>query len=729
MIDPGTFLDWALLTVSSFNTLLPLWLGLTVLLNAERRTWGLWVAGISMLLTSGFFALHTAMLEGHLLTLPLAEIWWYSGWLSVVGLPFAWYVAMLWFVGFWEPLGSPTRRRHTIPAIGLAILAVVVLVAVVGMESAASGSGPASSYGTTSGQSPYSSYSSARIAGTGNGESLPVALLLFPPYLLLCFLLSLDALRRIEPSGRVMGDLARLRARPWLVGTSILQIVVTMLVSWALFWLISTRRRQSLDLEALLALGWFDIVIASLIGLSILLLGRAVVSYEIFTGKTLPRQGLKRHWRNAITVSAGYSMLLGATLAFEIPPFAGLMIAALLVVVFYAMLNWRSYVGRRRYLEHLRPFIGSSQFYDRLVRDTSDADAEGTSRTFVALCTDVLGARRATLVASGPMAPLAGEPLTFPEGSAAPGALPDFGTSDLTPSTLCLPVDPATTGGAVWGIPLWSERGLIGMLLLGEKLDGGLYTQEEIEIARATGERLLDLRAGAEVARRLMELQRRRLVETQLLDSQTRRVLHDDVLPMIHSTMLSLRSGDDMAARQDDAIVRLTELHRGISDLLRSMPIPATQQVERLGLQGALRQVVDVELRGGFDEVRWQVDSESAETVASLPPLISEVVFYAAREAIRNSARYGRGSSPERSLSLTVRMTTAQGLAVIIEDDGVGVERSTESRGGSGQGLALHGTMMAVVGGSLSIESVPESHTRVTIAIPDARYGQLQHSP
>jgi len=44
-------------------------------------------------------------------------------------------------------------------------------------------------------------------------------------------------------------------------------------------------------------------------------------------------------------------------------------------------------------------------------------------------------------------------------------------------------------GGAVWAVPLWSERGLIGALLLGEKRDGGLYTQEEIEIARATGER------------------------------------------------------------------------------------------------------------------------------------------------------------------------------------------------------------------------------------------------
>ncbi len=42
----GNFsLDWLTLAVSLFNTILLLWLGLTVLLNAERRSWGIWMAG------------------------------------------------------------------------------------------------------------------------------------------------------------------------------------------------------------------------------------------------------------------------------------------------------------------------------------------------------------------------------------------------------------------------------------------------------------------------------------------------------------------------------------------------------------------------------------------------------------------------------------------------------------------------------------------------------------
>ena len=83
---------------------------------------------------------------------------------------------------------------------------------------------------------------------------------------------------------------------------------------------------------------------------------------------------------------------------------------------------------------------------------------------------------------------------------------------------------------------------MTGVLLLGPKRDNGLYTQEEIEIARASGERLIDTQAGAEIARRLVALQRQRLAENQLLDRQTRRALHDEVLPQLHTALLTLSS-------------------------------------------------------------------------------------------------------------------------------------------------------------------------------------------
>ena len=37
---------------------------------------------------------------------------------------------------------------------------------------------------------------------------------------------------------------------------------------------------------------------------------------------------------------------------------------------------------------------------------------------------------------------------------------------------------------------------------------------------------------------------------------------------------------------------------------------------------------------------------------------------------------------------------------------------------GSGQGLALHSTLMAVVGGTLTAESESDTHTRITLTLP-----------
>ena len=55
-------LDWAILAGSLMNTILLLWLGLTVLLNAERRTWGTWIGGGALLLGAAFFLSHSAIL-------------------------------------------------------------------------------------------------------------------------------------------------------------------------------------------------------------------------------------------------------------------------------------------------------------------------------------------------------------------------------------------------------------------------------------------------------------------------------------------------------------------------------------------------------------------------------------------------------------------------------------------------------------------------------------------
>jgi len=57
-------------------------------------------------------------------------------------------------------------------------------------------------------------------------------------------------------------------------------------------------------------------------------------------------------------------------------------------------------------------------------------------------------------------------------------------------------------------------------------------------------------------------------------------------------------------------------------------------------------------------------------------------------------------------------------LEILIEDDGAGFGPLDAATDSGGQGLALHSTMMAVVGGTLAVDSLPGAGTRVRLALP-----------
>jgi hypothetical protein len=381
----------------------------------------------------------------------------------------------------------------------------------------------------------------------------------------------------------MMGDLARRRARPWLAATAVLLLIISFLVGIAMMWVVLnvlSRQRGLIEFydTALVTIGWFDLIIASLIGLVVILLGQAVVVYEVFTGQTLPRRGLVRYWRNTVILAAGFGVTVGLALVLHLRPIYSVLLTTLVMTAFYALSSWRAFAERERYMRSLRPFVASQQLYEHLLTPSAAPAETDVAGPFRALCENVLSTRRAYLVAVGPLAPLVGPPLAYPASASAnlPPLTPLMARFD-SPQTMIQSIDPAQSAGTHWAVPLWSERGLIGVLLLGEKSDGGLYSQEEIEIARASGERLIDTQASAEMARRLMALQRQRLAETQVVDRQTRRALHDDVLPRLHAAMLSLNGQSHSA----EALTLLGDAHRQIAELLRAMPSARAPEVAR----------------------------------------------------------------------------------------------------------------------------------------------------
>lgn len=700
------YLDWAIQAISLFNTILLLWLGLTVLLNAERRTPGLWIAGAQLLMGAAFFLSHSIILGyGQFVFGPGVNFWWRVGWIPVIGVPYTWYGVMLWYAGYWSEPVSELRRRHRywfMITTGLVALVFGLLIFANPLPT-------------------FSQVAELKLNATPSIGGIPLLILIYPLYIATCISLSIDVLRRPAPSGRLMGDLARRRARPWLFAASFVQLGVSILVGLVMLGVILSAGRRVYDHTMAVTVAWFDLVIAGLITSAIVLVGQAIVSYEVFTGKPLPRGGLRRYWQRLIILAAGYAVAVSFSLTLPLKPIYSLMLSTALMIAFYALLTWRSYNERESYIERLRPFVASQRLYEQITASSLQSPPElDAYPPFQALCADLLGAQCAYLIPLGPLAPLAGPPLVYPQAKDAP--LPGLGEiipQWTNPQDLCTPLDPGVFYGAAWGIPLWSERGLVGGLLLGEKVDGSLYTQEDFEIARAVCERLVDTQASAEMARRLMALQRQRLAESQVLDRQTRRALHDDVLPRLHAMMLDLSGGKLPPHTTDEMMKSLGELHHQISDLLRELPPATAPQITRVGLIEALRQVVDGELKGAYDQVEWHISSDADARARDLPPYKAEVLFYAAREALRNAAKHAGWQQAAAPLYLRIRARWHDGFELSIEDNGRGVGGSGDAQRGSGQGLTLHSTLMAVIGGSLEMESTPGVSTCVILRIPD----------
>lgn len=704
------FLDWAMLAVSLFNSILLLWLGLTVLLNAESRNWGIWLAGGGMLLGGVFFLSHSAVLGYGTNYLQLAaKFWWLFGWAPVMLLPYAWYLVTLWYAGFWEEAGESMRRWRRWRRVWLWLLSLVCA----GMVA------------------PFLFIRLLPVISLFVTLNLNVSLavggmvgifLIYPFFILACIGFALDALLRPGPTARMMGDLARRRARPWLIAATFALLLVSLVVVAFLGWVVIDETEE---LEELVPkLGLVDLVVSGLIGTAVVLIGQGVVSYEVFTGRTLPRQGLRRYWRRALVLAVGYSGVVSLGLSLRAPPIYSLLLSTTLMVVFFALVTWRSYVERDHSVEELQPFVRGPQLYESLLSRSSGDDQFNAQDPLCALSERVLSARLAYLLPLGSAAPLFGPGLACPPGASLPeGGLDDL-VKRLTQQDLCLPVEPVKAGGARWAVPLWNARGLCGLLLLGEKRDGGLYTEEEIELARAMGERLVDLQAGAGLARRLAALERRRLAESQLVDRRTRRVLHDQVLPALHAVLLELSTLPNQGGGA--AAQTLADVHRQISDLLHDLPGATTPEWTRLGLAGALQALLSGELKDAFDQVDWQADPAALERSGRLPPLAAEAVFYAAREAMRNAARHARPADQERPLLLKVTLIQRDGLEVCVEDNGVGMGAAAPNPAGGGSGLALHSTLLAVMGGVLEIESSLGAYTRVRISLPETALGMDQ---
>jgi len=700
MLEHG-LLDWAVRAVSLFDLIIALWLGVMVLLHANERRWSTWAASVGLMLGGLFFA-GQATIVGRPLNAFSREwgFYWYAIWLPFLIWPYLWYAVMGWYTGL-----ARERRHRTwlwaMGAIGVLLLALDAPLL-----------------------PPYMAILTQQSLHIPALLGVPLIALLYPAFGITCEVLALRTLHERANRRGEQGDTVAGQSHVWLVGTTYSLLAVVVAVGFVAVVAMRAAAQGTLMLTDTTTLAVFigcDIVISLLIAVVIVLLGEAIISFETFTGNALPQSNLAGQWRLIQVLAAYFSILIAGSLELSVPSIFPLVLATTMLAMIVGIVGWRASVDRERDMARLRPFVASQ----RLVAHVVDPTLPGpeVAAPFVALCADILGCEAAYLVPLGSLASLAGEPLRYPATLPIPPALGEWEEllRGAPTSMSCIALTGAGNSAVRWGVPLWSERGLIGALLLGPKRNGQVYTQEEIAIAQATGERLIDTQASAEITQRLLRLQRERLVTTQVVDQRVRRDLHDEILPRLHAAILLL-SNHATVTMSDEGMLLLGEIHHAIADMLRVLPTTTTADVANRGVIAALHGLIAHDPTWGFAAVTWEIDPEAATLLEALPAITDEVLFSAAREIVRNAARYGRGDDERRSLSLTIAATRdAHNLCLRISDDGVGMTASTVSLS-SGHGLDLHSTLLAIVGGTLTVADASGGGTAATIMLPIAAY-------
>src|SRR5512136_2245059 len=519
--------------VSLFDTVLLLWLGLTVLLTGNRRKPATIAGGVGLLLGALFFMGHT-LLIAHTVDFfgRGVNTVWRVMWFVAVTAPYFWGLAIFYYSG--DPAAGRWVRRILTAALFFMVLALFLIF-------------------------PLPSFIEFVFAPA----LAPVIAWLYVPYLFLCFVLPLIALRRPRPRNALWRDPFR-RARPWLIAAAMLLTLAVVAFAYTAYVIVPRAIPvYTISENELRELYFADELVAGFIGLAITLLGRAVLSNSVLTERLQTGSGLFARWRNVVGVAIVGALFVALLYNLNIPPIYSVLLTVILAVMAYALFNWRQYVEHEEFMRRLNPFVTSLHLHERLL--ASNADDEQESRElFTALCRDALRTAHACLLFEGSI----GGPRERQRIDYRWPADQDA----LLQAPLANSIDWSRLDGDHWAYPLSDSRGAIGRLILGPKLDGNEYNVQELQVAAACAERILDALAGEQLARVAVSLLRQRIAQVQVMSAQHKRILHDEVLPQIHLALLKVEtlrsSGPD---RLDEAVAALTQAHQHISDLVREM--------------------------------------------------------------------------------------------------------------------------------------------------------------
>ncbi len=494
-----------------------------------------------------------------------------------------------------------------------------------------------------------------------------------------------------------------------------------------------------------------------------LAVGWAVVRQGILVEQRLPQRGFLSHWRGMAIVAAVFATVIAAMASNQPEGLPELLILVALVPATYALFTWQSYVAHDRMLAQLRPFIASLVVEHRgwLAADPAEVE-RSVEALFTSLCRDVLGASRARLSLS------AGRlHRTFVYQASEAGADPRdqrewaLPVNDERGVIARLVLGPRADGAGYTSADLEVARACGERILdaVGEfaaaQAIAALARQRglEVELSAALPRRVLhdEVLPRLHLAMLRLEALRARLparVLTAPGDADFGRAQREEMrtaarvgVPRTDSTSSGTGTGATVQAELGAVVRELGQAHRDLAALMRAAPIVNQKRLEH-GLVSALRAALDGEFRGAFDRLDLETPPDACAAADALSPLVADLLLGATLEAVRNAGRHARGGDLHRQLTLRVALAADEGwVSSVVSDDGVGLQSEVTGQRapspeeaaigaspdgepttpGARSGLLTHGALVALIGGTLSVQSQPEVGTTVITRVPRMR--------
>lgn len=271
-------------------------------------------------------------------------------------------------------------------------------------------------------------------------------------------------------------------------------------------------------------------------------------------------------------------------------------------------------------------------------------------------------------------------------------------------------------GAALVVLPMWYERRIVQALGLVFSLMLAVFlVRVRVASLKAQNEALEREFVRREVAEKKSEALRRQVARTEESErSRVARELHDDFSQRLVVLGLNLRLTIERSAptvagsvsqELEEAIGDIECLSKDLHSLSRRLH-PTV--LEDLGLGAALR-----------SECRRRRESDGPTLLLNMDESLEHLrgetglaLFRVAQEALLNATRHGQ--APHIDLTLS---DTEQGIELCVIDSGLGMVPE-EAAGRGSVGIASMRERMALIGGSLAIDSAPGQGTTVRALAP-----------